>query len=163
MPTSLKFGTSGLRGLVSELDGPPAYLYARAFAEMVAAAAAPARAVLVARDLRASGPSIMARCLRAVADAGLVPVDCGEAPTPALALEAQRAGQPAIMVTGSHIPDDRNGLKFYEAKGEIDKADEAAILARLDALAGVAPSLGPPPGAERRDVVAPYLRRIVDF
>lgn len=33
------------------------------------------------------------------------------------------------MVTGSHIPFDRNGLKFYRTDGEITKADELAILA----------------------------------
>ncbi len=33
------------------------------------------------------------------------------------------------MVTGSHIPADRNGIKFYRPDGEIDKADEAAITA----------------------------------
>lgn len=38
------------------------------------------------------------------------------------------------MVTGSHIPDDRNGLKFYRADGEIDKNDEAAISAAYAAL-----------------------------
>jgi phosphomannomutase len=44
---------------------------------------------------------------------------------------------PAIMVTGSHIPADRNGLKFYLGTGEIEKADEAGILAALgDAAAG---------------------------
>ena len=32
------------------------------------------------------------------------------------------------MVTGSHIPFDRNGLKFYRPDGEISKADESAIL-----------------------------------
>lgn len=32
---------------------------------------------------------------------------------------------------GSHIPADRNGLKFYTS-GEITKADEAAILAHLE-------------------------------
>lgn len=36
---------------------------------------------------------------------------------------------PCIMVTGSHIPFDRNGLKFYRPEGEITKADESAILA----------------------------------
>lgn len=35
------------------------------------------------------------------------------------------------MVTGSHIPADRNGLKFYTPTGEITKADEAAILGHL--------------------------------
>ena len=34
---------------------------------------------------------------------------------------------PSIMVTGSHIPDDRNGIKFNHPKGEILKADELGI------------------------------------
>ena len=38
------------------------------------------------------------------------------------------SGLPAIMVTGSHIPEDRNGLEFYRAHGEIDKSDELRIL-----------------------------------
>jgi phosphomannomutase len=33
------------------------------------------------------------------------------------------------MVTGSHIPDDRNGIKFYRPDGEIDKSDEVRITA----------------------------------
>jgi phosphomannomutase len=41
------------------------------------------------------------------------------------------AGCAAIMVTGSHIPADRNGLKFYLPGGEISKADEAGIVAAL--------------------------------
>jgi phosphomannomutase len=41
------------------------------------------------------------------------------------------AGAAAVMITGSHIPVDRNGLKFYLRDGEISKADEAAILAAL--------------------------------
>lgn len=39
---------------------------------------------------------------------------------------------PAIMVTGSHIPFERNGLKFYRPDGEITKHDEAAILSVED-------------------------------
>lgn len=31
------------------------------------------------------------------------------------------------MVTGSHIPADRNGLKFYVPSGEISKVDEQVI------------------------------------
>ena len=41
------------------------------------------------------------------------------------------------MVTGSHIPFDRNGLKFYRPDGEITKDDEAGIA-------------GGAPGARRR-------------
>lgn len=46
------------------------------------------------------------------------------------------------MITGSHIPADRNGLKFYAPDGEITKAHEASILAAL----GAAPA--PVPAAE---------------
>ncbi len=35
---------------------------------------------------------------------------------------------PCIMITGSHIPFERNGIKFYRPSGEITKADEHAIL-----------------------------------
>lgn len=59
------------------------------------------------------------------------PVDCGTIPTPALACHAMAQGCAAIMVTGSHIPADRNGLKFYLPSGEISKADEAGIVAEL--------------------------------
>ena len=52
------------------------------------------------------------------------------------------AGGGAIMVTGSHIPADRNGLKFYTSRGEISKADETAILAGLGRGARAATKLG---------------------
>lgn len=128
---SLKFGTSGLRGLVSELNGVPAYAYTRAFAEMLkedGAAATMNGQVLVGQDLRSSSPSIARLCCAALRASGLIPVDCGALPTPALAYYGSQRGIPAIMVTGSHIPEDRNGLKFYRAEGEIDKQDEARIL-----------------------------------
>jgi phosphomannomutase len=34
------------------------------------------------------------------------------------------------MVTGSHIPDDRNGIKFYRPAGEMLKDDEAGCAVR---------------------------------
>ncbi|MFD0461976.1 phosphomannomutase [Microvirga aerilata] len=129
--SSLKFGTSGLRGLVVELNGVPAFAYTRAFAEMLkedGSAAAAGNVVLVGRDLRESSPSIAQLCCAALQESGLIPLDCGALPTPALAYHGMRFGLPAIMVTGSHIPEDRNGLKFYRAQGEIDKQDEAGIL-----------------------------------
>src|SRR5918997_5987116 len=130
--SSLKFGTSGLRGLVVELNGVPAFAYTRAFAELLkedGSAAASNNLVLVGRDLRESSPSIAQICCAALQEAGLTPLDCCALPTPALAYHGMRFGIPAIMVTGSHIPEDRNGLKFYRAHGEIDKRDEGSILA----------------------------------
>ncbi|MCO5089968.1 phosphomannomutase [Bosea sp. (in: a-proteobacteria)] len=162
--SSLKFGTSGLRGLVTELTGLPAYAHLRAFCAVLREdrAAGPAGEMLIGRDLRSSSPLIAAQCAQAIADAGLIPVDCGAVPTPALALAAMAAGSPAVMVTGSHIPDDRNGLKFYRATGEIDKADEARILARHEALALAAmPEVTARP--QQRDIAAGYRARYIDF
>jgi phosphomannomutase len=149
MSNSLKFGTSGLRGLSADLVGTESRRYAAAFVRYLQGQHAVGD-VLVGRDLRASSPQIAASVVAAAAARGAKPVDCGELPTPALALEALRRGAPAIMVTGSHIPADRNGLKFYRATGEIDKADEAGILAALDDAPESAATAVPEPGALRR-------------
>ncbi|MBZ9727406.1 MULTISPECIES: phosphomannomutase [Mesorhizobium] len=124
----MKFGSSGLRGLASELVGKPSGLYTEAFAWRLAAGGLQPKAkVFIGRDLRDSSPTIAANCMAALVVGGFQPIDCGAIPTPALALYARQHGAAALMVTGSHIPADRNGIKFYNPQGEISKADEAAI------------------------------------
>jgi phosphomannomutase len=125
-----KFGTSGLRGLVTELTDDLVADYTRAFLT----ACPHGGSVHVGQDLRASSPRIAAAVIAAVRAMGLRAVDHGVLPTPALALASMGAGQAAIMVTGSHIPADRNGLKFYLPGGEIAKIDEAAIGAALGSV-----------------------------
>lgn len=132
MASSLKFGTSGLRGLATDLVGSAARRYAAAFVRhLEATGQAGTRRVYLARDHRESSPTILADCAVAVRAAGFEPIDCGVLPTPALALHSMALGGAAIMVTGSHIPADRNGLKFYVPTGEITKDDEAGIAAAL--------------------------------
>lgn len=133
---SLKFGTSGLRGLSVDLAGEPSFVYATAFARYLfdASLAKPGDLVLVGRDFRASSPEIAANCMGALKAAGLVPIDCGALPTPALAHFGLKLKAASLMVTGSHIPADRNGIKFYRPDGEIGKSDEAAIAAAAEAV-----------------------------
>ncbi len=133
---SLKFGTSGLRGLSVDLTGRPSAIYAVAFGRhmLETGAAAPGGRILIGRDFRPSSPDIAATAAAALEKIGFRPVDCGTVPTPALAFRAMAEGVPCLMVTGSHIPADRNGIKFYRPDGEIDKRDEEAIT-RLAALA----------------------------
>lgn len=141
----MKFGTSGLRGLVVELEGRVSAVYATAFARHLIETGA-ARAgdrIAIGRDFRPSSPSIAATCIGALQRAGLQPVDCGPLPTPALALYAMTGGMAAIMVTGSHIPADRNGIKFYRPDGEIDKGDEVRISAIADGMADAAIDISP--------------------
>ncbi len=134
MSDSLKFGTSGLRGLVEDLQGQAARRYTRAFLRYLESQGAlRSGRVYLGGDFRPSSPQIVRDCAIAIVAAGLEPVECGQLPTPALALHAMADGSPAIMVTGSHIPADRNGLKFYLPSGEISKDDEAGILSALTA------------------------------
>lgn len=125
------FGTSGLRGLATDLLAGPGYRYALAFGQYLVSTdqALEGSPVLVGCDRRESSPALTRQTMAALGAVGLDPVYCGILPTPALAYHALNTGAAAVMVTGSHIPPDRNGLKFYRPDGEIDKADEAAIVA----------------------------------
>ncbi|MCJ2127802.1 phosphomannomutase [Methylobacterium sp. E-045] len=160
--SSLKFGTSGLRGLVSDLVGWPSYAYASAFFRAIAATTGASRDVVIGRDLRDSSEGIAATVAAAAAGAGFTVFDCGALPTPALALEGFRRGACAVMVTGSHIPSDRNGLKFYRPDGEITKSDEVAILAALGDVTKVGDM--PPVDAAMREpgAIDRYRRRYTD-
>lgn len=149
-----KFGTSGLRGLVTELTDPLCAGYTRAFL----AAADTNGTVLIGRDLRASSSDISHAVAGAIASQGLRPLDCGVLPTPALALAAASHKTAAVMVTGSHIPDDRNGLKFYTAAGEITKADETSITAGYAPFD--CPRVAPAP---KDDALPAYRARYRDF
>ncbi len=126
---SLKFGTSGLRGLSEDLKGKASALYATAFAHHLlnSGLAQKGDPILIGQDFRDSSPAIAASCIGALKAAGLKPLDCGALPTPALALYGLSLKAAALMITGSHIPADRNGIKFYRPDGEIDKQDETAI------------------------------------
>ena len=146
-----KFGTSGLRGLVVDLTEDLVGDYIRAFS---IACNCKGR-IFVGRDLRPSSPQIATFVIQAATDAGLQVVDCGAVPTPALALAAMDASAGAVMVTGSHIPADRNGLKFYVPSGEISKDDEDAITAHLGGSFTAKVSAA----VIRGDAITPYLDR----
>lgn len=118
-----QFGTSGLRGLSTDLTDVLCASYAAAFVSQHKHNGR----LFVGRDRRDSSPRIAAAVARGAAGQGLDIVDCGVLPTPALAGAALAEGTLSIMVTGSHIPADRNGLKFYTSTGEFTKADEAPL------------------------------------
>ncbi|MCG3269193.1 phosphomannomutase [Yoonia sp. I 8.24] len=130
-----KFGTSGLRGLVTALTPDCVGQHVTAFI----ASCPIGTGIYIGHDLRPSSPEIAAMVSLAAVTAGVHVTMCGAVPTPALALGAMSAGAAAVMITGSHIPADRNGLKFYTPAGEITKAHEQAILAALGKTVAVNP------------------------
>ena len=125
----VQFGTSGARGLAEAMTDRVCYAYTSGFLGYLESENdfKPGTEVAIGGDLRASTPRIMAAAACAVKDLGGVAVNLGHLPTPALALYAMQRKIPGVMVTGSHIPDDRNGIKFYKADGEILKPDETGI------------------------------------
>lgn len=127
----MKFGTSGLRGLSADLKGPASTRFSHVFGRYLlkTGLAAEGDPILIGQDFRDSSPQIALNCAQALAGLGFRVLDCGTVPTPALALYGLHLRAASLMVTGSHIPADRNGIKFYRPDGEINKQDEEAIAA----------------------------------
>lgn len=143
--SGVAFGTSGARGLVSQMSGEVCAAYTLAFIQGLNLARRGQR-IALGMDLRPSSPEIAQACVAGIRQSGCEVDFCGVLPTPALALYALVEGIPAIMVTGSHIPFDRNGIKFYRADGEISKADEAAMTGatvEVEAVAAELPAVNP--------------------
>jgi phosphomannomutase len=134
--SKVKFGTSGIRGLVSDMTDKLCYAYTLSFLAYLheKKSIKSGSAVAVAGDLRDSTPQIMNAVAAAVTDAGYKIINAGLIPTPALTLYGITEKIPTLMVTGSHIPDDRNGIKFNKPTGEVLKEDEQGILAQTPAL-----------------------------
>ncbi len=134
--SGVKFGTSGARGLVREMTDRVCYAYAAAFLSYLKSEGRveSGDVVFLAGDRRPSTGRILRAIAVAVGDAGLCVENCGLIPSPALALRGLVRGGASIMVTGSHIPDDRNGIKFNTPLGEITKTDEEGIFRTVVSL-----------------------------
>ena len=120
----IAFGTSGARGLVADFTPK----ICTAFTTSFLSSNDSYNRVAIGIDNRPSSPKIASDCIRAAKALGIDVDYYGVLPTPALAYQSMHDGIPSIMITGSHIPFDRNGIKFYRPDGEITKADEQAIL-----------------------------------
>jgi len=135
--SGIEFGTSGARGLVTDFTPEVCFAFTCAFN-------------------RPSSYDMAMACATALKAMGLEPVYYGVIPTPALAYKAMNDDIPCIMVTGSHIPFDRNGLKFYRPDGEISKSDELAILSAEETFSVVSNLLCLEP---RGDAATAYMER----
>ena len=141
--SGVAFGTSGARGLATAMTDQVCYAYTKGFLQHLEGIGELKRAgerVAVGGDFRPSTDRVMAAVCRAADDLGYRAVNCGKVPSPAVALFGLENKIPAIMVTGSHIPDDRNGIKFNKVTGEVLKEDEVGMSSQVveldDALFG---------------------------
>lgn len=171
--TGVKFGTSGARGRVEDMTDQVCYAYTQGFVRYLIASKGVSKdaEIGLAGDYRASSERILTACAKAITDSGCHARYLGRIPTPAVAAYGISQGWPTIMVTGSHIPDDRNGIKFNLPSGEILKKDEEGIRRqRIELPQGLfdtsggfaAPSAA---GLPREDPSAleHYIARYLDF
>ena len=169
--SGVKFGTSGARGLAVDMTDRVCYAYTLAFVRYLLGIGdiKPGDQVAIAGDYRSSSPRIMAAAALGIRDAGCEPVNGGFIPTPAIALYGIEHGIASLMVTGSHIPDDRNGIKFNKPSGEILKQDEQGISAsEVEIAKGLFDKTGNAISAlslpeVNDDAYRAYVQRYLDF
>ncbi len=167
--SGVAFGTSGARGLVSAMTDRVCYVYARSFIQYCEKNYKCDRTIAIAGDLRPSTERILKALVKAGEDSKWNVTYCGRIPSPAIALYGLDKHLPTIMVTGSHIPADRNGIKFNHPNGEITKADEQGIVAEAvefdegifgaDGMLKAATAL---PAVEK-SAEEVYVKRYIDF
>ena len=156
--SDIKFGTSGLRGHVENLTDEVCFAYTKAF---LLSQEGTFKKVAIGHDLRPSSPQITQACIAAIESQGLEAIYLGALPTPAVAYYCLDKKIPGIVVTGSHIPFDRNGIKFYRADGEISKDDEESIMGSNVEIEGHNLSAYLPAFDER--AIELYHKRYIDF
>ena len=117
----------------------------------------------IGRDSRLSGERLMKAAADGVLAMGASLTDFGLASTPSMFMSCVTPGYEfdgAIMLTASHLPWNRNGIKFFTKQGGLEKADIAGILASAEADAFI-------PASERGkfeqvDFLSVYAQGLVD-
>jgi phosphomannomutase len=88
--------------------------------------------ISIGRDSRLSGSTLMQAAIKGMTSLGSQVYNFEMASTPAMFMSTITAGfecDGAIMLTASHLPFNRNGLKFFTAQGGLEKQDISDILA----------------------------------
>lgn len=87
--------------------------------------------VAVGMDSRLSGPALKKAFIDSMVRQGAEVLDCAMASTPAMFMTTVTEpylADGAVMLTASHLPYNRNGLKFFTSEGGLEKADITSIL-----------------------------------
>ena len=115
----------------------------------------------VGRDSRISGPALADGLIDGIISAGATVVDCGMATTPAMFMSIvfpETDFDGSCMITASHLPFNRNGIKFFDADGGLEHDDITEIL-NLAGLLNPAKAFAPVDKIDLIDIYATYLRQ----
>ena len=121
----------GVPGEEVNLGSGEAYILGGSFAVWLRTRDPGSACIAVGMDSRISGPELKSAFTRGVTQQGMDVIDCGLASTPAMfmaTLDEQLNADAGVMLTASHLPFNRNGMKFFTPDGGLDKKDITAIL-----------------------------------
>jgi phosphomannomutase len=121
------------------------------------------RKVAVGTDSRISGAALKEAFISGLLDEGFNVIDCGLASTPAMfmtTIHPDHGVEGGVMLTASHLPFNRNGMKFFTARGGFDKEDIRQLL--LIAAEGRAEQKLKKGHREKVDFISEYSAFLVD-
>lgn len=87
--------------------------------------------ISVGTDSRISAPRLKAAAIRGLTFVGCTVFDCNMASTPAMFMSTVIKGREydgSIMITASHLPFNRNGLKFFIPEGGLEQQNITEVL-----------------------------------
>lgn len=93
--------------------------------------------ISVGHDSRLSADMLKAGVLDGIQKQGCKPVDCSLASTPSMFMSTvlpQLSYDGAIMITASHLPFNRNGMKFFSKDGGLESKEIKIILQKAIAI-----------------------------
>jgi phosphomannomutase len=159
-----------VRGVVpDQLDESVARALGTAFVEMLRESGDDADTIVIAHDMRESGPGLAAAFASGANAAGAAVMHIGLASTDQLYYASGALGLPGAMFTASHNPARYNGIKLCRARARPVGQDSGLAVVRKHAeelLGDLAAVADGPSRMERRDVLADYaahLRSLVDL
>lgn len=132
------FGTDGVRGIpgqepLTESNVRRIAAIAAKIMQQGVKRNGTAPAMLIGRDTRGSGPSLLRAVVAGFADSGVRAIDLGVIPTPGVSYLVPRQGAiGGAVISASHNPAEFNGVKFFDAAGyKMDPDTEDRIEAIL--------------------------------
>ena len=151
-----------IRGTVPEqLDADFARVLGAAFVRVVGATK-----VVIGRDMRETGPALVAAFAEGATAQGADVIDMGLASTDALYFASGHLGIPGAMVTASHNPAEYNGFKLCRAEAVPVGQDTGLGDIRDLMVAGVPDFSGATGSVESMNLIpeyAKFLRQLVDI
>lgn len=119
--------------------------------------------ISVGNDSRLSAEALREAILEGITVTGASASNCGLASTPAMFMSTVIPGYKydgAIMITASHLPFNRNGMKFFTEKGGLEKADITEILTIAEE--GGFPHASAAGKIEKVDFISVYSEHLVE-